>query len=554
MKEYLTANVMGELTEFVKGTTFQELSKKVQHKFAAPIILAQQNNRLKELTSTIKKSDRIEFYDLTNPDGMRVYHRSVSFLMIKAAKDILGITASVAIEHSIYKSLYCEIREKDFQCNQTFLDKLETRMKELAAQDLPIVKVPFKREEAIETALKFGMKNKANLFRYRRASTINLYRLDDFYDYFYGYMVPSTGYLKNFQLMLYENGFLIRFPSKKEPNKILDFTDLKKISSVFMEQMHWCTLMGVNDVGELNDLIVDGKFGDLVRVNEALHEKKIAEIADEISKHMNRIKVVLIAGPSSSGKTTFAQRLCVQLKVNGVIPHAISLDNYFLNREDTPVDEFGKRDYENIDTLDLKQFNIDLTKLIHEEKVEMPVYNFLTGMREYKGNYLQLKQGEIIVIEGIHGLNDLLTSSISNENKFKIFISAMTQLNMDSHNRISTSDSRLIRRIVRDHQFRGNDAAQTIGSWNYVTRGEEKNIFPFQENADVIFNSATIYELSVLKQYIEPLLFKIDRTMPEYVDAKRIIKFLDYFLGANTEEIPNNSIIREFIGGSCFKV
>lgn len=554
MKEYLTASVMGEIVEFEKGTTFQELGKKVQDKFLAPIVLAKQNNRLKELTSTVRKSDNIEFFDLTDTDGMRVYHRSVSFLMIKAVKDILGSQTNVAIEHSIYKSLYCEIREKSIVCNQELLDKIKARMRELAEQDIPIIKVSLKKDTAIDKCLQFGMTDKAKLFRYRRASNINFYRLNDFYDYFYGYMVPSTGYLKNFELMLYENGFLIRFPSRKEPKKILEFKDLKKISSVFMEQMHWCALMNVNNVGELNDLIVEGGFGDLVRINEALHEKKIAEIADEISKGKDKIKVVLIAGPSSSGKTTFAHRLCVQLKVNGITPYPISLDNYFLNREETPLDEFGKRDYENIDTLDLKLFNSDLTKLIAGEKVEMPRYNFLTGEREYKGIFKQLEKGEIIVIEGIHGLNDVLTSSIDDSSKFRIFVSAMTQLNMDDHNRISTSDSRLIRRIVRDHQFRGNDAAETISTWNYVTRGEERNIFPFQENADVIFNSATIYELSVLKQYIEPLLFKIDRSMPEYVDAKRIIKFLDYFLVANADTIPNNSIMREFIGGSCFRV
>lgn len=554
MKEYLTVSVMGEMTEIEKGTTFQEIAKKVQHKFSAPIVLAKQNNRLKELTSTIRKSDNIEFFDLTDTDGMRVYHRSVSFLMIKAVKDLLGSQTNVAIEHSIYKSLYCEIREKNIVCDQELLNKIETRMKELVQQDIPITKVSLKKDTAIDKCLQFGMTDKANLFRYRRASNVNFYRLENFYDYFYGYMVPSTSYLKDFELMLYENGFLIRFPSRKEPQKILEFQNLKKISGVFMEQLHWCGLMNVNNVAELNDLIVEGNFGDLVRINEALHEKKIAEIADEISKRKENVKIILIAGPSSSGKTTFAHRLCVQLKVNGMKPYPISLDNYFLNRELTPVDEFGKRDYENIETLDLELFNSDLTRLIAGEKVELPRYNFLTGEREYKGIFKQMEQGEIIVIEGIHGLNHILTASIDDSNKFKIFVSAMTQLNIDDHNRISTSDSRLIRRIVRDHQFRGNDAAETISTWNYVTRGEERNIFPFQENADIIFNSATIYELSVLKQYIEPLLFKIDRSMPEYVDAKRIIKFLDYFLTVNADAIPNNSIMREFVGGSCFKV
>ena len=305
---------------------------------------------------------------------------------------------------------------------------------------------------------------------------------------------------------------------------------------------------------DLNDVIVNGEFGDLVRINEALHEKKIACIADMIYHRKDCVKLVLIAGPSSSGKTSFANRLGVQLRVLGIRPHVISMDDYFINRDDTPVDEFGKRDYENINCIDIKQFNEDINALIEGKAVELPSYNFVTGMREYKGNVIRLKENEIMIIEGIHGLNDELTPSIKPENKFKIFISAMTQLNLDNHKFISTSDSRLLRRMVRDNLSRGNDAAATISAWPYVTRGEEKNIFPFQENADVMFNSATIYELAVLKQYAEPLLYKIDESMPEYLTAKRLIKFLAYFLGAPAEPIPNNSLIREFVGGSVFHV
>ena len=354
--------------------------------------------------------------------------------------------------------------------------------------------------------------------------------------------------------MPYENGFLLRFPDPENPGELLPFQDSPKISGTFMEQMRWCQLMEVSNVADLNNSIVEGKFGDLIRINEALHEKKIAQIADQIYHKMDKVKVVLIAGPSSSGKTSFANRLCIQLRALGVKPHKVSLDDYFINREDTPLDENGKKNFERIEALDLKLLNDDLKKIIAGEKVELPFYNFVTGKREYNGDFVQLGEGEILVMEGIHGLNDRLTPEIPAENKFKIFISAITQLNIDDHNRISTSDSRLIRRMVRDFQFRGRSAATTISSWNEVTQGEEDNIFPFQENADAVFNSATLYELSVLKQYAEPQLFAIDPSMPEYVTAKRLIKFLGYFLAAPGLEIPNNSLIKEFVGGSCFKV
>ncbi len=554
MTKMLELTVLGKTFQVEEGITFEEVAKKFQSQFQGRIVLAKQKNKLKELSKKIKESGEIFFYDVSNIEAMRVYHRSISFLMVKAVKQLLGLKASVVIEHSIHKSFYCEIREKDVIVDQAFLDKLEAKMRELVQKDIPIKKHTFDREEAIEKVRKFGMEDKARLFRFRRCSNINLYEIDGFYDYFYGYMTPSTGYLKQFQLMLYENGFLIRFPDKKNPKEILKFNDPAKVSGVFMEQMKWCSLMGVDNVADLNEMITNGKFGDLVRINEALHEKKVAEIADKIHQKKDKIKVVLIAGPSSSGKTTFANRLCVQLRVLGISPHAISLDNYFINREDVPLDEFGNKDFEDINTLDIKQLNEDMTKMIAGETVELPYYNFVTGKREYNGEYATLEEEGIFVIEGIHGLNDLLTASIPEENKFKIFISAMTQLNIDDHNRISTSDSRLIRRIVRDNQFRGRDAATTISSWDYVARGEERNIFPYQENADVIFNSATIYELSVLKQYVEPLLFKIEQNQQEYIGAKRLIKFLDYFLGANGEDIPNNSILKEFVGGSCFKV
>ena len=547
-------NVMGKMVEIAEGATFADMAKDFSGTVNGPIMLARQKNKLRELHQKIRTCDDVTFYGIENDEAMRVYRRGVLILMTKAVYELWGSESLVVVEHSLQKNLYCEIRKPEMEMTEEVLAKIEGKMREYVAADLPICKRTMRKEDAREIARRQGMPDKDELFRYRRASNVNLYELDGFYDYFYGYMPASTGDLKVFSLMAYENGFLIRFPDPKQPEVLREFSNPKKISSVFLEQMHWCQLMGVKNVAELNHTLTQGKFGDLIRINEALHEKKIAEIADMIHQRLDKVRVVLIAGPSSSGKTSFANRLCIQLQVLGIQPHKISLDDYFVERDKTPVDENGKRNYEHIQALDLPLLNDDLKKMIAGELVDLPTYNFVTGKREYNGNRIQTKKGEILVLEGIHGLNDMLTSEIPAEQKFKIFISAMTQLNVDDHNRISTSDSRLIRRIVRDYQFRGRDAAETIRTWNDVTDGEAENIFPYQENADAIFNSATIYELSVLKQYAEPQLFAIGEDQPEYITAKRLIKFLGYFLAAPGTEIPNNSLIKEFVGGSCFKV
>ena len=547
-------NVMGKEMQIKEGTTFGDLAKEFQGEFPSAILLAKQGNSIKELDYEIKDAGDITFLDVTSEEGMRVYHRGVSFLLVKAARDILGDEAHVVIEHSLRSNLYCEIRNPKVEMTAELLKQLEDKMQEYVAADLPIGKKIFRKDRAMEIVKKQGMQDKAELFRFRRASSVNLYELDGFYDYFYGYMPPTTGVLNLFGLATHEKGFLLRFPDPENPAELLPLQIPEKISNVFMEQMRWCQLMGVSNVADLNNTIVKGKYGDLVRINEALHEKKIAEIADQIYQRMDQVRVVLIAGPSSSGKTSFANRLSIQLKALGVKPHKVSLDDYFLNRDDTPVDENGKKNFEVIEALDLPLLNSDLKKIIAGEKVELPYYNFMTGKREYNGEFVQLGEGEVLVMEGIHGLNDRLTAEIPAEYKFKIFISAITQLNVDDHNRISTSDSRLIRRMVRDNQFRGRDARLTIATWNDVTQGEEDNIFPFQENADAVFNSATLYELSVLKQYAEPQLFAIDSSMPEYATAKRLIKLLGYFLANPGLDIPNNSLIKEFVGGSVFKV
>ena len=535
--------------------TYEGLFWRSKKEDSATAMLAIVGHDLQELGSVVREGSHVRFLTYAHPDGHRVYSRSLSMLMLKAARDLWG-SVPVVIEHSINSNYYCELHKAGLPVTEEMLSALKKRMKELVEADLPIQKETMDIDRAMEIARSQGMETKARLFRYRKASNINMYCLEGFYDYFYGYMLPRTGYLKAFDLALYERGFLLIFPDKNNPGAFLDYHNRNKISQVFMEQLDWSRLMGVDNVADLNDTVVNGTFGDLVLVNEALHEKKIAQIADTIcnKSKQGKLKMVLIAGPSSSGKTSFAQRLSIQLRVNGMIPHTIGLDDYFVNRSNTPLDSEGKPDFESIDALDLETFNRDLNDLIAGKQVEMPSYNFVLGQREYKGRYLQLKEEDILVIEGIHGLNERLTSHIPAENKYRIFISAMTQLNVDDHNRISTSDSRLIRRIVRDYQFRGNSAAKTIATWPSVKRGEERNIFPYQENADVMFNSATIYELSVLKNYIEPLLYQIQPDQEEYATAKRIIKFLDYFLAVNCDVVPKNSILKEFVGGSVLKV
>jgi uridine kinase len=426
-------------------------------------------------------------------------------------------------------------------------------MKQLVNKDIPFLKRSIGTDDAVSLFAFYKMYDKEKLFKYRRVSKANIYNLDGFEDYYYGYMPPSTGMLKYFDLMLYEDGFVLVLPRMKNPTTVEPFIPKKKLYLTLKESNQWAKMMEVDNVGALNDLISQGKFNDLVLVQEALQEKKISEIAEAIKKAKDK-KFIMIAGPSSSGKTTFSHRLSIQLKAHGLKPYPIAVDNYFVNRDKTPKDEYGNLNFESLHAIDLEQFNKDMTDLMNGKSVDLPVYNFITGKREYKGNYLNIGKDGILVIEGIHGLNDELSYCLPRESKYKIYISALTQLNIDEHNRIPTTDGRLIRRMVRDARTRGASAQTTISMWPSVRRGEEENIFPFEEEADIMFNSALIYELAVLKQYAEPILFGVDRDSVEYLEAKRLLKFLDYFIGAPSDAVPKNSILKEFIGGSCFKV
>lgn len=545
---YVTVMTDNKTLEVDKNTTFLELSKRYQKFYKGKIVLACVDNELKELNNKITKNCKVQFLDVTDYNGFRTYQRSISLLMIYAAKEVLGEKTKISLNHSINKNYYCEIPE--IELTQEILENIENKMHEIAENDLPIEKLTVSLENGIEVFNKFGMNDTADALKYIKTSTISLYKIGWFYDYLYGPMVPSTGYLNVFKLTLQRNGFILQFSSKENPEELSELKELTKITQVFLESSQWAKILKIDTVGALNDAVCNGNTKDIILISEALHEKKIANIADKITSQKKNI--ILISGPSSSGKTTFAERICIQLRVNGIKPYIISLDDYYLNRDDTPLDEFGNPNFEDIEAIDIKQFNEDIIRLLNKEKVQIPNFNFLTGKREYRGKSIKLHSDEVLVIEGIHGLNERLTSSIPRENKFKIYISALTQLNINNHNRIATTDTRIIRRIVRDHNFRGFDAVSTIDIWPSVLKGENINIFPFQEEADAMFNSALVYELSVLKQYVEPLLFNINKSQPEYAESIRLIKFLDSFLGINSDYIPTNSIIREFIGGSCF--
>lgn len=541
----------GEAFFYKDGTSLLEISRDFQDKFPSNIVAARVNNMLRELTYIPEGDVELEFVDLTSEDGERIYVRSLSCVFIRAAREIIK-GCRVSIEHSLGNGIYCEIHG-DRSITESDVLAIEKRMREIIQKDIPFIKESIPLEEAVEMFEKDGQLDKVRLLKYRKRPFINIYSCGWFKDYFYGYMVPSTGFLKKFGLKFYPPGLILQFPNRYSPGDIPPYIDQPKLAAVFKEAEQWGEILGVADVGSLNERISMGRGRELVRIAEALHEKKIAQIADEIAQHSDRLRVILIAGPSSSGKTTFAQRLSVQLKVNGLRPVSVSLDDYFVNRDMTPRDENGNYDFESIEAIDLALFNRQLVELIEGKKVEVPTYNFQKGVREYRGNMLQVEKNQPIIIEGIHGLNERLTSSIPKENKFKIYVSALTQLNIDDHNRIPTTDTRILRRIVRDSQFRSNDALNTIKMWPSVRRGEEKYIFPFQEDANVMFNSALIYELSVLKRYAEPLLQKIDSRYREFPKARILLKFLDYFLPFDEEdEIPPNSIIREFIGKSCF--
>lgn len=554
MAEICNVTVGGELKQYNEGISYTEIAKDFQDQYDSPIVLVLKNGKLTELFKKVTSDCKIEFLTTKTSPGIEAYRRSATLIMLKAFYDVVGNKNinKISVQYSLSKGYYCTLNSK-VKLNQELLDKVKIRMNEIVAENAQINKRTIGTTSAIDLFNRHRMYDKEKLFKYRRASKVNIYSLKGFEDYFYGYMVPNTGYVKYFDLFLYDEGFVLQLPTKENPNVVPEFKPQKNLFNVLKESEKWSETLKIDTVGALNEQISQGNIKDIILVAEALQEKKIAEIATMIAESKDK-KFIMIAGPSSSGKTSFSHRLSIQLKANGLNPHPIGVDDYFINRDITPRDENGNYNFEVLEALDVEQFNKDMLELLDGKTTKMPTYNFITGKREYKGNTLTLGKDDILVIEGIHGLNDKLSYALPRNSKYKIYISALTQLNIDEHNRISTTDGRLIRRMVRDARTRGISAEETIARWQSVRNGEESYIFPFQEEADVMFNSALIYELSVLKQFAEPLLFGIPSTSSEYVEAKRLLKFLDYFLGVNTEDIPNNSLVREFVGGSCFNV
>lgn len=551
-EEKIILNICGQEKAYELGTQYMEIVKEYQKDYPDDIVLVSFNNRLLELHKRAKKSGELAFVTTADDAGKKTYRRSVTLLMQKALYNLLGKEMSeVRVLYCISQAYYCEL-VKYGKPDEAFLLKLKEEMLALAEKELPIIKSSVTTDDAVDLFREYGMPEKECLFHYRRSSRVNIYSLDHYKDYFYGYMTAHTGYLKYFDLKPYENGFVLMFPNKNT-KEVAEFKPSKKYTDTIRCSREWGLTMGVDTIGALNNAISSGRIQEIIMVQEALMEERIGQLARMVTERDN-CKFVMIAGPSSSGKTTFSHRLSIQLMAQGLTPHPLSLDNYYLDRDKAPRDEEGKFDFECLEALDVAQFHQDMTALLNGDTVDMPSFNFKTGKREYRGNKQRLGKGDILIVEGIHGLNDKLTAPLPEESKFKIFISALTQINIDEHNYIPTTDGRLIRRIVRDARTRDTTAAETIAMWNSVRRGEENFIFPFQDSADIMFNSALIYELAVLKLYAEPLLFSIDKHAPEYKEAKRLLKFLDYFLPVPGEDIGKTSILREFIGGSVFHV
>lgn len=552
---YYQVHVGNVTKSYKEGTTYQEIAEDFQHMYGHRIVLVFVNNfRLQELTKTLMQDGQLEFITVADKIGHDTYKRSLCFLLVKAVHDVGGHdkVERVRIHFSVSKGVYCTV-EGDVRVSEEFLGNVEKRMRQLVEEQIPVRKRSVNTNEAVKRFHEHKMYDKERLFSYRRVSKVNIYSINEFEDYYYGYMVPDTGYLQWFSLHLFEDGFVLQMPTIKEPEAVPPFEPQKKLFGVLKETIEWGDMQGIDTVGALNERVTKQNMLEAVLVEEAYQGRKIAEIAKKISEKKD-VKFILIAGPSSSGKTTFSHRLSIQLRVNGMIPHPIAVDNFYVDREKTPRDKDGNYDFECLEAVDIKEFNKDMRALLNGEEIYLPIFNFKTGKREFSHTPKRLGENDVLVIEGIHCLNPRLTADLRDENKFKIYISALTQLNIDEHNRIPSTDGRLIRRIVRDARSRGTSAQGTIAMWHRVRRGEEENIFPYQEEADEMFNSSLAYELAVLKQYVEPLLFGVDKESAEYAEAKRLLKFFDYFVGIGSECVPMNSLLREFIGGGCFQI
>ena len=536
-----------------EGLTLLEIYRLLGVELPHQVLCARVNNKTEDLNYCVYNPKQIEFIDITHGSGSRAYVRSLCFVLYKAIEDIMP-GMQLRIEHSISKGYYCEINVQD-KISEESIIRIKQRMREIVDADMPFERIECPTKEALEIFRSQGMEDKVALLETSRTLYTIYYRLDNLIDYYYSCLVPSTGYLKVFDLIKYNGGLLLVPPSVDNPQVTSQIVRQEKMLKAFEEYVRFNHIVGLSNVGNLNQAILARRATDLIKVIEALHEKKIAGIADEITEKCKNgeARVILISGPSSSGKTTFSKRLSIQLMTNLLRPVTISLDNYFVNRENTPKDESGDYDYESLYALDLELFNKDLNRLLKGEEVDMPTYNFESGKRIYRGNKLKLDRASVLILEGIHALNPDLTPQIENKLKYRVYVSALTSISIDDHNWIPTGDNRLLRRIIRDYKYRGSTAQSTIARWPSVRRGEEKWIFPYQENADAMFNSSLLFELAVMKRHATPILSAVPRDCPEYGEANRLLKFLDFFLPLAEHEIPPTSLLREFLGGSSFK-
>ena len=537
--------------EYPMGTSLLEISRDLSIQTKNKICGAIVNNQVRELSFRVVKNKQIEFIDFSHHDGMRLYIRSLMFVLYAAIKEVFP-HVSLQIQNGISNGSFCELNGLEREITNTDVQLIIQEMNKLIEQDIPFVKRTMLTTEAVDLLMRQGLEDKAHLFEQQGKLFSSLYFLNDLANYFYGHLLPSTGYISNFGLVPYFNGLLLRLPHRKDFSKLRRKQKQPKLFEIFQEQKNWAEILNVSTIGNLNDFVLQNKGGQIIKISEALHEKKIAEIANVIYSRSDEVKVVLIAGPSASGKTTFSKRLGVQLAVNGLRPFQISLDNYFVDRENTPLDEFGEYDFESLLAIDVEYFNKQLIDLMNGKEVRLPKFDFHQGKRIKNGKKLKLLPGDILVVEGIHGMNPGLLTQVQTKNTYRIFISALTQISFDEHMHISTADNRLLRRMIRDNKYRGYPAAETLKRWPSVRRGEERNIFPYQENADIMFNSATLYELAVLKKYAEPILKTVTENRKEYSEATRLLKFLSYFKPIDDNEIPPTSLLREFLGGSSF--
>ncbi len=553
----IRVQVHGEIPHlFPAGISWEQIAAESEsvRSSKSPVMAVESGHQLHELSETVKKDCTARWIYLSDLEGYRIYVRTLTYLFIACAQQVLGQDKRVIVLHSLGGNLYSEIRlaEETLRVSEQQIRAIKEAMLHMVAVNAPIQKKAHLLSDALMYFEEDKRYDKLSLLHYRTSSNVNLYELGEEKDYFYGGMLPAVGALKWFDLQSYEDGIILITPQRTLPHALRSFAPQPKLFGVFQQSKQWSRILDVANVGALNDCIAAGKIDTLIQISEALHAKHIAEIACRVAEN-RRIKLILVAGPSSSGKTTFAQKLGIQLQAEGFRPHLISMDNYFINRDQVPFGPDGLQDFESVDAVDAALFNEHMQQLLRGEAVQLPTYNFKTGKREYNGQTLQLCEEDVLIVEGIHCLNEVLSQSVPKDQKFKIYISAITMLNIDDHNRIPTTDGRLLRRMVRDHQHRATSAADTIRRWPSVRNGEERNIFPFQEEADVIFNSAHIYELAVLKTYAEPLLYNIQKEEPEFGEARRLIKFLNYFLGVSSELVPEMSIIREFIGGGIYR-